>query len=135
MCRPAERGEAPGHHHRGVDRDARRLVEPPLQPACREPCRPLAVAERHERSQVEGIREPEAAQLEGGDLCGDDVARVDRSAEDGGRMALARDGAALRSGAELASGSLRGSSSTRHLESTYTMNQQTASTNMPASTY
>jgi hypothetical protein len=42
-----------------------------------------------ERGQVERVCEAEAGELERGDLCGDDVAGVDRSAEDRVRVALA----------------------------------------------
>jgi hypothetical protein len=47
-----------------------------------------AVAERDERGQVERVREAQPAQLAGGDPGGDDVAGVDRPAEDRARVAL-----------------------------------------------
>src|SRR5262249_3738738 len=97
MAGSAKRLKTPGNHHRLVDRHAGGLVEPALQPPRGEPRAAGAVAERDERGQVERDGEAEGAELKRRELGDDDVAGIDRAAEDRVPVALARDARALRS--------------------------------------
>jgi hypothetical protein len=48
----------------------------------------VPVAQSDKRGEVERVREAQATELTGGEFGGDDVARVDRAAEDRVRVAL-----------------------------------------------
>jgi hypothetical protein len=95
VARSTERGEAAGDHRGFVDRRAGVLVEPPAKPA--RGCPPAADARillRDQRGELQGLAQVDAADLARGGLGDEEVATLERSAEDGARVPLGRDLAA-----------------------------------------
>jgi hypothetical protein len=84
----AEPGEQPGDHERLVQRRARVLLDPPAEPSrgCAPASLPILLSD--ERGQLKRVRDVEPAELPGGDLSDDEVAALERPAEDDPRIAL-----------------------------------------------
>jgi hypothetical protein len=83
--RPPERRQRCRDHHHLVDLRCRPLLQPPLQPARREPPGSGPVAEGDERRQLERLVEIEPARFARLELGADEVAALDRSPERGPR--------------------------------------------------
>jgi hypothetical protein len=89
MAGAAERGKTRRDHRRLVGcRRLRRFVEPSLQPAHAKPLPAVAVRERHEGAQFERLAQVDLADLVSGCLSDEQVASLERSAEDRAWVAL-----------------------------------------------
>jgi len=78
MTQPTQRSRPADNDAAVIDGYSAGLVQPALQPPCPRTVPPLPIAERHQRRELERVRELEAAQLQGGELGRDDVAGLDR---------------------------------------------------------
>ena len=84
----AKRGQQRRDHRSLVDCSRLRFVEPAPQPAEREPAASLPVVQRGQRGELERLAQVDVADLACRQFRGDEVAALERSAEDGAGVAL-----------------------------------------------